>query len=159
MENCLRLAAIRGIQVGQAFYVSMLPFGMVGRFFAGPPSPAGGRPLNKGRLSAIMEFLDHRTSGFVVPPVHVSVEGELRFEAATDQRSAGILEINLDASIEIIDGQHRIAAIKTGIRMRRLPTRETLPVCIYAAAGEEAAAQMFDTLNRRLVKPPRPPEK
>jgi DNA sulfur modification protein DndB len=154
LENCYRLAAIRGVQAGMAFYMVAVPFGLVRKMLDPKPRPSFCRRLNSARLRPMTNYFANARPGHVIPPVHVSVRGEMRFEALAGSRSAGSIEIDLGASFDIIDGRHRIAAIVAAAAEHTSLARETLPVCLYAALDADASSRMFDTLNRKAIRPP-----
>jgi DGQHR domain-containing protein len=154
MQNFIRLAAVRGIQGGKAFYLAGMPFATSVRLLRTDRRSIIRRGINRTRVNRFVEYLLAPGPGHVVPPVHVSVEGELRFEAHRDTREAGAIEIELAADLRIVDGLSRVAAIAKAIELRPGLSRETLPVCFHVALSEEASASMFDNLNRRASKPP-----
>lgn len=154
MQSFIRLAAVRGIQGGKAFYLAGMPFATSVRLLRTDRPSIIGRRINRARVNRFMEYLLAPGPGHVVPPVHVSVEGEFRFEAHHDTREAGAVEIELAADLHIVDGLNRVAAIAKAIERRPGLSRETLPVCFHVALSNEASATMFDTLNRRASRPP-----
>lgn len=157
MDNCYRFAAIRGTQAHRAFYVAMLPYGSVAKVLGAvvTKSPKRGRPVNKARIPAIAAYLQSASEGHCVPPVHVMVDGLMCFETADFSRSVGQLFLEVSATLDVIDGGHRIAAISKALVDRPGLARETLPVCFYAAAGAGAAQEMFETINEKAVRPAR----
>ena len=154
MQNFIRLAAVRGIQGGKAFYLAGIPFATSVRLLQTDRPSFIGRGINRTRVNRFMEYLLTPGPGHVVPAVHVSVEGDLRFEAHRDTREAGAVEIELAADLHIVDGLNRVAAIAKAIELRPGLRRETLPVCFHVALSKEASATMFDTLNRRASRAP-----
>lgn len=154
MQNFIRLAAVRGIQGGKAFYLAAIPFATSVRLLRTDRRSIIGRGINRTRVNRLVDYLLAPGPGHVVPPVHVSVEGDLRFEAHRDTREAGAVEIEHAADLRIVDGLNRVAAIAKAIERRPGLSRETLPVCFHVALSMEACASMFDTLNRRAIKPP-----
>lgn len=154
MHDCFNLAALRAIQAGDAFYVASVPFSIAARMFAGGQVRAAGRQLNKARVRQMAEYLLTPSSGHVIPPVHVSIEGATQFKPACEAKSVGALSIELNAEFSIIDGRHRIAAVAFALDKRSDLSRETLPVCFHVAVDNAAARAMFDTINRKAIRPP-----
>lgn len=76
----------------------------------------------------------------------------MRFETAECYRSVGNLFLDVNATLNVIDGGHRVAAIGKALADRPGLARETLPVCFYPALGEEAALEMFETINGRAIR-------
>ncbi len=157
MDNCYQFSAIRGTQAHRAFYVAMLPYGSVARVLGvlATKNPKRGRPVNKARIPALAAYLQSASDGHCVPPIHVMVDGLMRFETADFSRSVGQLFLEVSATLEVIDGGHRIVAINEALADRPGLARETLPVCFYAAAGEAAAQEMFETINGKAIRPAR----
>ncbi len=157
MNNCYQFSAIRGTQAHRAFYVAMLPYSYVEKLLGsvGTECSKRGRPINKARLPAISAYLHSASEGHCVPPIHVMVDGLMRFEAAECSRSVGHLYLDVNAALNVIDGRHRIAGIGKALANRPGLARETLPVCFYASAGEEAARVMFETINGKAIRPAR----
>lgn len=157
MDNCYRFAAIRGTQAHRAFYVAMLPYGSVAKLLGArsTKNPKRGRPVNKARIPALAAYVQSASDGHCVPPIHVMVDGLMRFETADFSRSVGQLFLEVSATLDVIDGGHRIAAISKALADRPGLARETLPVCFYAAAGAVAAQEMFETINEKAIRPAR----
>lgn len=152
MENCLQLSAVRCLQAGKAFYVASVPFHIVARNFQTDSGANLGRPINQARVNRFTKYLTAPRPGHVVPPIHVSVQGDLQFYSAHEQRSVGRLEIELAALLLVVDGRHRVAAIANATALRPGLARETLPVCIHVALSEAEHRSMFETLNCRAVR-------
>ncbi len=158
MDNSLSLAAIRGVQGQRAFYVAMMPYAAVATILAPLASAREsriGRALNKARVKPFAQFLTSNSPSVVVPSIHVAIDGCMGFEEVAESISVGTLKIALDAPLMLIDGRHRVAAIAAALGQRPYLDRETLPVCFHAHLGPETAQQMFDTINRRAIRPPR----
>lgn len=155
MDNCIQLAAIRGTQAHRAFYVAMMPYSSLSRLLseAAIREPRFGRPVNKARLPAIAAYVSLMSEGHCVPPIHVIVDGLMRFECIDQHQSIGCLRVEVSAKLNVVDGQHRILGIAKALAQRPALSRETLPVCFYAAVGLHAAQDMFETINRKAVRP------
>jgi len=157
LENCYSFPSVRGVQAGRAYYVAMVPFGAVERIFQ--PSqvehktlPLVGRHLNKARVPAIAQYVV-RSESYVIPPVHASVEGAIKFESVGGLRSVGKLFIELTATIRLVDGRHRLAGIARALQSRPHLTRDTIAVSFYPSDGPARSQQMFEDLNRTAIRP------
>jgi DNA sulfur modification protein DndB len=161
MENSIKLAAVRGVQAGRAYYVVMVPMGTLSRIFSfdGQEVPVdlrAQRDLNRGRIPAIARYLLDHPEDYVIPPLTASIDGEFRFTAAADgNRSVGTLEIGVEATLLINDGQHRRAGIAEAIRERPHLAAETVAVALFPDRGLTMSRQMFVDLNQHGVRPPK----
>src|SRR4051794_23156040 len=98
LENSYSFAAIRGIQAGRAFYVAMVPLGMVERLFRYndqniPFKLRAQRELNKGRIPAIARYLTENPTGYILSALSATIGGAFAFEPAAGQRSVGKLNV------------------------------------------------------------------
>lgn len=155
MDNFIQFAAIRGTQAHRAFYVAMMPYSCIEKVLGtanGKQQPLG-RPINKARLPAIAEYVSDMSEAHCIPPIHVMVEGLMRFDSTEPHRSVGTLRLEANVRLHVIDGQHRVSGIVKALAERPSLTRETLPVCFYAALDLVAAREMFETINRRAIRP------
>src|SRR5215211_5110394 len=111
--------AIRGIQAGRAFYVSMCPLRLIPRIFLFDedelkPELRAQRILNKARVPEIARYILRRAKTYTFSALTASIDGEVRFEplgADENERSVGQLHIPMTAKFVINDGQHRRAGI------------------------------------------------
>src|ERR1051325_7984868 len=82
--------AIRGIQAGREFYVSMCPLRLIPKIFLfdddelGPEVRAQ-RVLNKGRLPALTRYIVDHPTDYVFSALTASVDGDIRFEGIADR--------------------------------------------------------------------------
>lgn len=107
--------AIRGIQAGREFYVSMCPMRLIPKIFIFDedeltPELRAQRVLNKGRLPALAKYILDNPDDYVFSALTASVDGDMNFESAATEGPAmrtGQLRIPMDARFLINDGQHR----------------------------------------------------
>ncbi|MFD0315596.1 DNA sulfur modification protein DndB [Streptomyces flavalbus] len=155
--------AIRGVQAGREFYVSMCPLRLIPRIFLFddvelPAELRAQRVLNKGRLPALTRYLLDNPDDYVFSALTASVDGEMRFEGITDSglgMRAGQIRIPMSARFLINDGQHRRAAIEQALRENPDLGHETIAVVFFHDAGLKRCQQMFADLNRHAVRPAR----
>jgi DNA sulfur modification protein DndB len=155
--------AIRGIQAGREFYVSMCPLRLIPKIFLfdddelGPEVRAQ-RVLNKGRLPALTRYIVDHPTDYVFSALTASVDGDIRFEGIADRgmgMRAGQIRISMAARFVINDGQHRRAAIEQALKESPDLGEETIAVVFFHDAGLARCQQMFADLNRHAVRPPR----
>jgi DNA sulfur modification protein DndB len=155
--------AIRGIQAGREFYVSMCPLRLIPKIFLFDedelaPEVRAQRILNKGRLPALTRYLVDNPTDYVFSALTASVDGDMRFEGIADSgvgMRAGQIVISMAARFLINDGQHRRAAIEQALKENPDLGEETIAVVFFHDAGLARCQQMFADLNRHAVRPPR----
>lgn len=155
--------AIRGIQAGREYYVTMCPLRLLPRIFVfneadlGPELRAQ-RQLNKGRLPEIVSYIRDNPEDYVFSAITVSVDAEVRFTPSADTLPAanlGKLQIPMSARFIINDGQHRRAAIELALQERPELGEETISVVMFIDQGLTRCQQMFADLNRYAIRPSR----
>lgn len=152
--------AVKGMQAGRPFYIAMCPLRLVPRLFVFdeeevPPEMRAQRTLNRTRVPEIAEYLVSHPESYVLSALTASVGGEVQFQALDESRhsSLGLLQIPMDASILINDGQHRRAAIEEAIRQRPEIGQDNVPVLFFIDEGLLRSQQMFADLNKYAVRP------
>lgn len=153
--------AIRGIQAGREYYVSMCPLRLIPRIFIFDedelrPELRAQRILNKARVPEIAGYLLKQMKSYVFSALTASIDGEVRFEplgSDTDERSVGRLRIPMSARFVINDGQHRRAGIEAALRECPELGDETIAVVFFLDVGLNRCQQMFADLNRYAIRP------
>ncbi|MFD7508369.1 DNA sulfur modification protein DndB [Streptomyces sp. NPDC059853] len=155
--------AIRGIQAGREYYVSMCPLRLIPKIFIFDedelsPELRAQRILNKGRLPALTKYILDNPGDYVFSALTASVDGEMEFEHLGSDGNAfrtGQLRIPMDSRFLINDGQHRRAAIEHALKENPDIGNETIAVVFFHDAGLARSQQMFADLNRHAVRPAR----
>ncbi|MEU9761234.1 MULTISPECIES: DNA sulfur modification protein DndB [Streptomyces] len=155
--------AIRGIQAGREFYVSMCPLRLIPKIFIFDedelsPELRAQRILNKGRLPALTKYILDNPADYVFSALTASVDGEMDFDSHSADGTGfrtGQLRIPMDARFLINDGQHRRAAIELALKENPDLGEETIAVVFFHDAGLDRSQQMFADLNRHAVRPAR----
>lgn len=153
--------AIRGVQAGREFFVSMCPLRLISKVFLFDedelvPELRAQRVLNKGRLPDIARYITQNPESYVFSAITASIDGEVRFEAseiAAHAERVGLLRVPMTARFVINDGQHRRAAIDLALRERPELADESIAVVFFLDAGLQRSQQMFADLNRYAVRP------
>lgn len=161
MENAHSFVAIKGIQAGREYYVTMIPLNVIPKLFLFDESelPAAFRSqriLNRNRIPEISQYLVSNSRNYAFSSLTASVDGKVRFEPldSTDAgRKVGRLVIPMTARFLINDGQHRRAAIEEALRERPELSEESISVIFFIDAGLKRSQQMFADLNRHVVRP------
>ena len=152
--------AVQGLQAGRPFYIAMCPLRLAPRLFVFdgdevPPEMRAQRTLNRVRVPEIAEYLVTHPDSYVLSALTASVSGPVQFQPLDDTRqsSLGLLQIPMDASILINDGQHRRAAIEEAIKQRPELGQDNVPVLFFVDEGLKRSQQMFADLNKYAVRP------
>lgn len=155
--------AIRGVQAGREYYVSMCPLKLIPKLFHFDdvelePELRAQRILNKNRIPSIANYLVENKDNYTFSAITVSIDGECHFETVENSVSStflkmGTLSISMDANFIINDGQHRKAAIEEALKRAPELENETIAVVFFADRGLQRCQQMFADLNRYAVRP------
>ena len=153
--------AIRGVQAGREYYISMCPLRLIPKIFQFDeielrPELRAQRVLNKARIPEMTRYLVNNTNGYVFSAITASVDAEVEFESIGEGRDGervGQLHIPMDARFVINDGQHRRAAIEEAIKDNPELGDETIGVVLFLDSGLERCQQMFADLNRYAIRP------
>ncbi|MCH0562164.1 DNA sulfur modification protein DndB [Streptomyces sp. MUM 2J] len=155
--------AIRGIQAGREFYVSMCPLRLIPKIFIFdedelPPELRAQRLLNKGRLPALSKYILDNPDDYVFSALTASVDGDMDFDSHSSDGTGfrtGQLRIPMESRFLINDGQHRRAAIELALKENPDLGEETIAVVFFHDAGLARSQQMFADLNKHAVRPAR----
>lgn len=155
--------AIRGIQSGREYYVSMCPLKLIPKIFLFDdeelvPELRAQRILNKARVPDIANYIVKNRDSYVFSAITASVDGDLRFQAVGSEVEAsrvGALHIDMRARFILNDGQHRRAAIEMALRQEPTLGDETIAVVLFLDRDLERSQQMFADLNRYAIRPSR----
>jgi DNA sulfur modification protein DndB len=152
--------AIRGIQAGREFYVSMCPLRLIPKLFLFNeaeliPELRAQRQLNRSRLPEIARYIASNRETYVFSAITVSVDAEIRFVTAPDSAALGVLHIPMSARFIINDGQHRRAAIEIALKECPGLADESISVVFFMDRGLARCQQMFADLNRYAIRPSR----
>lgn len=162
MRALLEFPAIRGIQAGREYYVSMCPLSLVSKIFlfneAGlTPELRAQRQLNRGRVPEMVRYLVENPSTYVFSAITASIDGDAKFTPirATTDDQVGVLAVPMTSKIIINDGQHRRAAIEAALEESPSLADETIAVVLFHDRGLSRCQQMFADLNRYAIRPSR----
>lgn len=153
--------AIRGIQAGSEYYVSMCPLDMISKIFlyddvAIEPELRAQRTLNRSRIPEIAKYLIENPSSYTFSAITVSVDSDVVFEPSDKHgisRDLGKIKIPMCTRILINDGQHRRAALVEALKNNPNLREETIPVVFFVDTGLKRSQQMFADLNKHAVRP------
>ncbi|MBN1006734.1 DNA sulfur modification protein DndB [Amphritea pacifica] len=152
--------AIRGIQAGREYYVSMCPLRLISKIFIFDdeelvPELRAQRTLNEARVPEMANYLTENAEDYVFSSLTASIDGRVQFVPLGDGGDAsrvGRLKIDMSSQFIINDGQHRRAAINEALKKRPELGDETISVVFFIDRGLERCQQMFADLNRYAIR-------
>jgi DNA sulfur modification protein DndB len=149
--------AIRGIQAGREYYVSMCPVRLIPKIFSFddeeiPPEMRAQRILNRSRVPEIARYILGNSTSYVFSAITVSINADIAFEPIGSE-DIGKLTVPMDARFVINDGQHRRAAFEQALKENPDIGDETIAVVFFLDIGLKRSQQMFTDLNRYSVHP------
>lgn len=153
--------AIRGIQAGREYYVSMCPMRLLPRIFLFDeaelvPELRAQRLINRSRLPELTRYITENPDSYVFSAITVSIDGDVRFDSMAhegDVSRIGMLHVPMSARFIINDGQHRRAAMERALREKPELGDESIAVVFFLDLGLERCQQMFADLNRYAIRP------
>lgn len=151
--------AIRGVQAGREYYVSMCPLRLIPKIFLFDeeeltPALRAQRTLNKARVPEMARYLSEHPDSYVFSAITASVDADMSFEPTSPANaSLGILRIAMSGQFIINDGQHRRAAIEAALKTNPALAEETIAVVFFSDIGLTRSQQMFSDLNRYAIRP------
>jgi DNA sulfur modification protein DndB len=159
--STLNFPAIRGIQAGREYYVSMWTLRMMRQISIFdekelPPKLRAQRMLNKTRIPEIRDYVLDNPDDYVFSALTASIDADVEFTPLPDgEDQLGILKVPMEAKFVINDGQHRRAAILEALDEKPSLAFETIAVVFFMDHGLERSQQMFTDLNRYAIRPSR----
>ena len=153
--------AIRGIQAGREYFVSMCPMRLLPKLFLFneeelAPEFRAQRRLNRSRIPRLCDYIIQNKDSYAFSAITASLDGDIEFSPLGkegDTRNIGILRVPMDTRFIINDGQHRRAAIERAMQTSPELGDESISVVFYQDPGLERCQQLFADLNRHTIRP------
>ena len=151
-----RFPAMRGIQANTEYFVCMIPLGILPKIFMDDSSDTlpefrAQRKLNEKRVPEIQNYILNNRDSYVFSALAASVDGQVTFISTGESGTIGILEIDMNATFLINDGQHRKAALIRAIESDESLKKETIAVVLFRDQRLARSQQMFTDLNKHAV--------
>lgn len=151
-----RFPAVKGKQANKDYYICMVPLALLSKIFVFdsgdvPAEYRAQRRLNEARIPEISEYILDNRNSYVFSALAASVDGEMEFVPEGASGFTGMLEIDMQASFLINDGQHRKAALINALHEDESLKDETISIVIYRDQGLQQSQQMFTDLNKHAV--------
>ena len=156
MKFTYRFPAVRGIQAGREYYISMVPLRILPKLFPSDekyvlPEFRAQRRINEARIPEIKRYILDNRSNYVFSALSASIDGDFRY-IPFNSDDLGILEIDMESVFLINDGQHRKAAIEAALQEDSTLCEETISIVFFRDNGLARSQQMFTDLNKHAVK-------
>ena len=158
--STLNFPALRGVQAGREYYVSMWTFRMLRQISIFdekelPPELRAQRVLNKARIPEMANYVLNNPKDYIFSAITASIDSEVQFESIAGQDRLGLLKVPMEAKFIINDGQHRRAAIIAAMEQRPELAYQAIAVVFFLDVGLARCQQMFADLNRYAIRPSR----
>ena len=156
MNFAYQFPAVRGVQAGREYYISMVPLKLLSKLFPSDdeivaPEYRAQRKINEARIPEIKKYILENRNNYVFSALSASIDGEFSF-VASDNSDIGVLHVDMDSIFLINDGQHRKAAIEAAMQEDDSLGKETISIVFFGDNGLERSQQMFTDLNKYAVK-------
>ena len=155
-----KFPATRGIQAGKEFFSATVPYAYLVRLFrfdeeTVPAELRAQRKLDEKRAGKIGEYVVENAESYVLPAITASVDKAMSFTPAGegDLANIGILNVPIDATMLINDGQHRRRGIELAIRENPALASESVTMTLFFDQGLKSSQQMFSDINGNATKP------
>lgn len=153
--------AVRGIQAGKEYYISMCPLKIIPKIFLFNeeellPEFRSQRTINKSRIPAIKSYIVNNPESYVFSSLTASIDADVEFIPISnnpEHYNIGSIKVPMSAKVVINDGQHRRAAIESALKERPELGDETISIVFFIDLGLEKSQQMFSDLNRYAIRP------
>lgn len=163
MENqpTLHFPAIRGVQAGHEYYVTMWTMRTLKQISIFdesdlPPELRAQRVLNKARIPEMTSYMLENPKDYIFSAITASIDSDVEFVPDSEENDRiGTLKVPMDARFIINDGQHRRAAILEALNQKPALAYETIAVVFFLDKGLQRCQQMFADLNRYAIRPSR----
>lgn len=156
MNFSYHFPAVKGIQAGREYYISMVPLKLLSRLFPAEdeiilPEYRAQRRINEARIPEIKKYILDNRNTYVFSALSASIDGDFKFTPYMNTE-VGIFEVDMNAVFLINDGQHRKAAIEAAMKEDSSLGNETISIVFFNDEGLARSQQMFTDLNKHAVK-------
>lgn len=156
MNFAYQFSAVRGVQAGREYYISMVPLKLLSKLFPSDdeivaPEYRAQRKINEARIPEIKKYILENRNNYVFSALSASIDGDFSF-VPMEKTDMGILNIDMNSVFLINDGQHRKAAIQEAMQEDESLGNETISIVFFRDNGLERSQQMFTDLNKHAVK-------
>ena len=156
MNFSYKFPAVKGTQAGKEYYISMVPMKLLSKLFPAEedivlPEYRAQRRINEARIPEIKNYILDNRENYVFSALSASIDGYFEF-MPTANADVGVLEVDMDSTFLINDGQHRKTAIEAALEEDPTLGNETISIVFFKDNGLQRSQQMFTDLNKHAVK-------
>ena len=156
MNFTYKFPAVKGTQAGKEYYIPMVPLKLLTKLFPSEedivlPEYRAQRRINESRIPEIKNYILDNRENYVFSALSASIDGDFEF-VSVDNSDVGVLEVDMDATFLINDGQHRKTAIEAALEEDATLGNETISIVFFKDNGLQRSQQMFTDLNKHAVK-------
>lgn len=156
MKFTYHFPAVKGVQAEREYYISMVPLKLLSKLFPVEddvvlPEYRAQRRINETRIPEIKRYILDNRNSYAFSALSASIDGDFSFTPYVDS-DVGILEVDMEATFLINDGQHRKAAIEAAMEEDSTLEPETISIVFFRDDGLARSQQMFTDLNKHAVK-------
>lgn len=156
MNFSYQFPAVKGVQAGREYYISMVPLKLLSRLFPSDdeiilPEHRAQRRINEARIPEIKNYILENRDTYVFSALSASIDGEFKFTPYMGS-DVGLFEVDMESIFLINDGQHRKAAIEAAMKEDPSLEKETISIVFFEDEGLTRSQQMFTDLNKHAVK-------
>lgn len=156
MNFSYKFPAVKGIQAGRDYYISMVPLRLLSKLFPSEdevvlPEFRAQRRINEARIPEMKNYIINNRDSYVFSALSASIDGRFEF-SSINSSDVGVLEVDMDSVFLINDGQHRKAAIEAAMSEDSSLGDETISIVFFKDDGLSRSQQMFTDLNKHAVK-------
>lgn len=151
-DEAIQWPALKGKMGDRDFYMTVLTLQTVARFFE--PTPTGlaaelraQRALSERRVPDIKQYMLDKENDWVFGSLTLSFDGEADYD---DKKR--ILYLDPHSEFVVVDGQHRLAAIKQALSEDPFLRKQSIGVMLLAFEDLPRNQQVFSDLNRTAQK-------
>lgn len=157
MEFTYKFSAVKGMQAGKEYYISMVPLKLLSKLFPSEedivlPEYRAQRKINETRIPEMRNYILENRNNYVFSALSASIDGSFSFIESVPDTDIGVLEVDMDSIFLINDGQHRKAAIESAMQEDETLGEETISIVFFKDEGLTRSQQMFTDLNKHAVK-------
>lgn len=150
--------ATKGSQAGKDFFTATVQFKYLVRLFRFddefvPAELRAQRNLNETRAKGIADYILANPDTYVLPAITASCDSSMMFQALNEEHDVGLLQIPIDATLLINDGQHRRKGIELALQDNPALANQSVSVTLFFDQGLHASQQMFADINGNANKP------
>lgn len=151
------LPAIKGKQGNHQYFVAQIPYAVLFNITVFDETTVSfnnqaQRPLEEARAKAITNYIENDPGNYVFNSLVVAIGNDVEFKAMSDDGAIGMLQLPIDCTCRIVDGQHRWHGIKEAVKSNPELKSDTVSV-VFFLGDLSRVRQIFTDLNIHPKKP------